>query len=76
MLAELAHTASAPDMEQIGSAFTVKVAAVEVVVLQVLLNCARYCLPLSLPLALKLYVLLFAPAIFVKAAPPSVLTCH
>ena len=52
-MAELAHTASAPVMEQIGSALTVKVAAVEVALAQILLNCARYCLPLSLPVVLK-----------------------
>ena len=41
-------------MEQIGSAFTVKRAAVELALPQVLLNCARYCLPLSLALVVKL----------------------
>ena len=53
MLAELAQRPSAPEMEQLGRAFTVKIAAVEFTRLQVLLNWARYCLLLSLRLVVK-----------------------
>ena len=65
MFGEPAQTPSAPAIEQLGSAFTVKVAAVETATPQVLLNWARYCLALSLPLAT-----------LTKVAPPSLLTCH
>ena len=50
MLSELAQTPSAPEMEQVGSALTVRIAAVEATVPHALPNWARYCLLLSLPL--------------------------
>ena len=53
MSPELAQTPSAPAIEQAGSAFTVKAAAVDVAPPQTLVNCARNCLPLSLRLAVK-----------------------
>src|SRR5438552_3781703 len=63
-------------MEQTGSAFTVSVAAVEVAVPQTLLRAARYCFPLSLKFAVNVSVAFVPPAMSVKFAPPSLLTCH
>jgi hypothetical protein len=57
--------------------FTVKVAALlATLAAQLLLNRARYCLPLSAALAVKVRLALVAPARSVKVVPPSVLTCH
>ena len=53
MLGALAQTPSAPEIEQIGSAFAVKVAAADVATPHGLLNCARNCLPLSLALVVN-----------------------
>jgi hypothetical protein len=74
---ELAQTASAPVIVQVGSGLTVKVAAVVGTSLpQLLLKRARYCLELSAATVAKLNVVLVAPAISFQVPPPSVLTCH
>ena len=52
-MSELAQRASAPEMEQMGNAFTVKVAAAEATLPHVLLNRARNCLALSVGLVAK-----------------------
>ena len=53
LLAELAQTASAPEIEQTGSGLTVRVAGVEAATLQGFVNCARNCLALSLAVVAK-----------------------
>ena len=72
----LVQVRSAPEIEQFGSAFTVNIAAVEFTTPQLLLNCARYCLPSSLKLVVNVSVVLVAPDTFVKFRPPSPLACH
>jgi hypothetical protein len=60
-----------------GPLLIVNVAALLATLLpQLLLNRARYCLPLSAALAVKVRLALVAPARSVKVVPPSVLTCH
>jgi hypothetical protein len=63
-------------LDTAGGTFTVRMAAVVVAVLHVLVNTARYCLPLSAPAAMKLRVVEVAPGMSLKVPPPFVLTCH
>src|SRR4051794_41027632 len=55
---------------------TLSVAAIEVAVPTALVNTARYMLPLSPGAVVNVYVVLVAPAMFTKLAPPSVERCH
>src|SRR5450432_847050 len=59
-----------------GPAVTVSVAAVVVALPTLLVNTARYWLPLSVACAVKLSVVEVAPAMLVNVAPPFVLSCH
>ena len=61
----------------LGGVFTVNVALVVGTLLpQLLLNRARYRLPLSAAVVVNVKLVLVAPALSVKLIPPSVLTCH
>ena len=59
-----------------GAVPTRKVAALVVVVPAVLVNTARYWLPSSPAAAVNVYVVLVAPLMLAKLAPPLVDRCH
>ena len=59
-----------------GPVLTVNVAAAEVSLPPAFVNTARYLLPPADGKAVNVNVVLVAPRILVKLAPPSVLTCH